>query len=161
MANLKKADIFISIHVNAYQTENIHGLETYYLDLATSDDAVRVAARENAVSTKKISDLQFILTDLMLNAKMKESRELAKSAHKSIIASVVKKHKVKDMGVRSAPFYVLMGARMPSILVELGYVTNPAERANLTNEAYLTRQAQGLVQGVLQYKRQIERFASL
>lgn len=161
MANLKKADLFISIHVNAYATDTVHGMETYFLDLASSDDAVRVAARENAVSTKKISDLQFILTDLMLNSKMQESKALAKKTHRNAIKALRDKTPVKDMGVRSAPFYVLMGARMPSILVELGYITNANERANLQSKAYLTRQAQGLTKGILEYKKQIERYAGL
>ncbi|MFW5734507.1 MAG: N-acetylmuramoyl-L-alanine amidase [Oceanidesulfovibrio sp.] len=161
LANVMKADLFISVHCNAFPTAKISGMETYYLDLATSDDAVRVAARENAVSTKKISDLQFILTDLMLSSKMKESRELANSVHKSAINGLRKHYKIRDLGVRSAPFYVLMGARMPSILVELGYLTHPTEAGRLKSETYLKRQASGLASGIAEYKKAIERFASL
>lgn len=161
LANVKKADLFISIHCNAFPTAKISGMETYYLDLATSDDAVRVAARENAVSTKKISDLQFILTDLMLSSKMKESRELAKSVHNSAINNLRKNYKVRDLGVRSAPFYVLMGARMPSVLVELGYLTHATEAGRLKSDTYLQRQAAGIAAGIADYKKSIERFASL
>lgn len=160
-ANVQKADLFISIHCNAIHLKNFSGLETYYLDLATSKDAVRVAARENAVSTKSISDLQVILTDLMLNSKLKESKDLAKNVHSNIVGYLRKKQKVRDNGVRSAPFYVLMGAKMPAILVELGYVTNGAEAKKLQSDEYLRMQAEGVVQGVLAYKRNIERFASL
>jgi len=122
---------------------------------------VRVAARENAVSAKKISDLQVILTDLMLNSKMKESRDLAKSVHKGAVDNLKAKYKVKDHGVHSAPFYVLMGATMPAVLVELGYLTNPAEANRLKSNAYLQAKAKGLAKGVAAYKTQIERFASL
>lgn len=162
LANVKKADLFVSVHCNAFPTSSkISGMETYYLDLATSDDAVRVAARENAVSTKKISDLQFILTDLMLSSKMKESRELANSVQSASITSLRKHYKIRDQGVRSAPFYVLMGARMPSVLVELGYITNHTEAKRLKSKTYLKRQAEGLAEGIAAYKKAIERFASL
>jgi N-acetylmuramoyl-L-alanine amidase len=161
LANVRKADLFISVHCNAHTSSKLNGLETYYLDLATTKDAVRVAARENAVSAKRISDLQFILTDLMLNSKMKESKDLANSVHSRIVESVSQKYSIKDYGVRTAPFYVLMGAKMPSILVELGYITNPTEAKRMQSDSYLARKADGLVRGVLAYKHEIERFASL
>ncbi len=161
MANVQKADLFISIHCNAIGIPGFSGMETYYLDLATSKDAVRVAARENAVSTKSISDLQVILTDLMLNSKLKESKDLAKATHARMSRGIKAKYPVKDNGVRSAPFYVLMGAKMPAVLVELGYITNAAEAKRLQSDAYLSHIAKGISQGVLAYKRQIERFASL
>ncbi len=160
-ANLKNADLFISVHCNAIHLPSLSGLETYYLDLATSKDAVRVAARENAVSARSISDLQVILTDLMLNSKLKESKDLAKSVHSRVVSSVRQKHKVRDHGVRSAPFYVLMGAKMPAILVELGYLTNPEEAKRLQSDDYLKLLAAGVVKGVAAYKKNIERFASL
>lgn len=160
-ANLEKADLFISVHCNAIHLPKFSGIETYYLDLATSNDAVRVAARENAVTTKSISDLQVILTDLMLNSKLKESKDLAKNVHSQVLTELRRKHKVNDHGVRSAPFYVLMGAKMPAILVELGYLTNAEEAKRLQDDAYLRQLAQGLAAGVVSYKRNIERFASL
>ncbi len=160
-ANLKNADLFISVHCNAIHLPSLSGLETYYLDLATSKDAVRVAARENAVSARSISDLQVILTDLMLNSKLKESKDLAKSVHSRVVSSVRQKHKVRDHGVRSAPFYVLMGAKMPAILLELGYLTNPEEAKRLQSDDYLKLLAAGVVKGVAAYKTNIERFASL
>ena len=161
MANVQKADLFISIHCNAHRSRKISGFETYYLNLASNKDAVRVAARENAVTTKRISDLQFILTDLMLSSKMKESKDLALLVHSGIITGVQKHYTVTDHGVRTAPFYVLMGAKMPAILVELGYLTNPTERKRLDSKTYLSRQARALVEGIVAYKRKIERFASL
>ena len=161
MANIKKADMFISVHCNAHRSSRINGLETYTLNLARNRNAVRVAARENAVSAKRISDLQVILTDLMLNSKMKESKDLAKNIHNLSLKSIRKKWSVKDQGVREAPFYVLMGAKMPSVLIELGYLTNRTEAKRLKTDRYLSYIADGIVKGVLEYKKQIERYASL
>ncbi|MCL1940188.1 MAG: N-acetylmuramoyl-L-alanine amidase [Desulfovibrionaceae bacterium] len=155
-ANAKKADLFISIHVNANPKSGIRGLETYYLDEAKTQDAITVAARENGVSVRNISDLQFILTDLMLSSKVKESHHLADCVHGGILKRLKSaKFAAHDNGVRSAPFYVLVGARMPAILVEFGYITNEHDVDNLKNEAYLQRQAEGLVQGIVQYKTEL------
>lgn len=160
MANNKKADLFISIHVNANPKSEVRGLETYYLDEAKSQDAATVAARENAVSVKNISDLQFILTDLMLSSKLAESRHLADCVHESILKKLRgARLAAVDNGVRSAPFYVLMGARMPAILVEFGYITNSEDAAQLRSDKYLQRQAEGLVQGILRYKEELARIA--
>ena len=162
IANAKKADLFVSIHVNAHKNAKVNGFELYYLNLARSKDAVRVAARENAVSEKKISDLQVILTDLMLNSKIKESRDLANNVSSSTISHSKRYYAdLRDHGVREAPFYVLMGAKMPAILVELGYLTNSRERERLKTDSYLTRMAQGLTNGILAYKKQLESYASL
>ncbi len=161
MANIKKADMFISVHCNAHRSSKINGIETYTLNLARNRNAVRVAARENAVSAKRISDLQVILTDLMLNSKMKESKDLANNIHNRSLTNIRKKWSVKDQGVREAPFYVLMGAKMPSVLIELGYLTNRTEAKRLNSDSYLSYLADGIVKGVLEYKKQIERYASL
>ena len=161
MANIKKADMFISVHCNAHRSSKINGIETYTLNLARNRNAVRVAARENAISAKRISDLQVILTDLMLNSKMKESKDLAKNIHMKSLANVRRHWSVKDQGVREAPFYVLMGAKMPSVLIELGYLTNRTEAKRLNSDKYLSYIADGIVKGVLEYKKQIERYASL
>lgn len=156
IANDKKADLFVSLHVNANKNPTVHGLETYYLDEAKTQDAAVVAARENSVSVKNISDLQFILTDLMLSYKVKESRHLARCVHKGILQRLRgAKMRVHDNGVRSAPFYVLMGARMPAILVEFGYITNANDLENLKSEKYLQRQAEGIVEGILQYRKEL------
>ena len=156
LANTKNADLFISVHLNANPSTSIHGLETYYLDSAKTKDAATVAARENGVSVKEISDLQVILTDLMLTSKVKESRSMAGCVQKAILGSLRKgKFSSYDHGVRSAPFYVLVGARMPAILVEFGYATNATEAANLKSDDFLLRQAQGVVDGVAAYKDQL------
>ncbi|MDP3426057.1 MAG: N-acetylmuramoyl-L-alanine amidase [Humidesulfovibrio sp.] len=159
MANAKKADLFLSIHCNAHTDPGMCGLETYSLNLARTPDAVRVAARENSVTDKNISDLQMILTDLMLTSKIKESVDLARGVHKSGLANLRKVWTVADHGNREAPFYVLMGAKMPSALLEIGYITNKTEAARLNNDAYLRTLARGIADGVKAYKDQIERYA--
>jgi len=161
MANSQKADLFISIHCNAHNSRRVRGFEVYYLNLAESKDAVRVAARENSISEKKISDLQYILTDLMLNSKISESRDLAGSVHKTALKSGRRVYSsLNDHGVRQAPFYVLMGAQMPSILLELGYITNPADRRHLQSEKFLTYMASGLVRGIVQYRNKMKQYAT-
>lgn len=162
MANSKGADLFLSLHCNAYKDRDVSGLEIYYLNLATSKAAVRVAARENGVTVKKISDMQFILSDLMLNSKIKESKEMANLVHDATLRSVRGKYRsAKDHGVRGAFFYVLTGAKMPSLLAELGYLTNRTEAKRLGSDAYLRRIATGMVAGIESYKRQLEQYASL
>ena len=151
-------DLFVSIHVNANTDSSVAGIETYYLDQAKTKSAERVAARENGVSVQAISDLQVILSDLTLNTKMKESRELAKDVHDSMISHIKSGgYKARTNGVRSAPFYVLMGAKMPSILVEVGYCSNKADATLLKEDKYLERLADGIVDGVVSYKRRLER----
>ena len=159
LANNKKADLFISLHVNASKDKNTNGLETYFLDLARSSSAATVAARENAVSVKNISDLQFILTDLMLTTKLQESQDLAATVHRHMFARLRQAgFAMNDNGVRSAPFYVLMGARMPAVLVEIGYLSNTADAARIKNAKYLERLADGIALGVAEYKTKLARF---
>ena len=159
-ANMQKADLFISLHINAHKQAEVHGLETYYLNMATDERAVLVAARENATSEKNISDLQSILNDLMLNTKISESSKLAHEVQKGIMSGVGKKYaEVRDLGVKQAPFYVLIGAEMPAILVETGFITNPAERKRLQSRKYLETMADGIVDGLEGYIRSLSRTA--
>ena len=161
-ANVQKVDLFVSLHINANKKSSVRGIETYYLNLAKSKSAKRVAARENAISEKRISDLQFILTDLMLNSKMQESKALAELVQKHMVKTVrAKGWKSRDNGVRSAPFYVLMGAKMPSILVELGYCSNASEARRLRNNSYLNLLADGIAKAITVYKRNLENYASM
>jgi len=161
MANSKGADLFVSIHCNAHGDADSSGLETYSLNLANSRDAVRVAARENAASQKKISDLQAILTDLMLSAKTVESKDLAGLVQKRAISGVRKSYSTRDRGPHEAPFFVLIGANMPAVLVELGYITNPEDAKRLASDAYMQVLAQGMVEGIAAYKKRLERYANL
>jgi len=156
-ANMKKADLFISLHINAHKQENIHGLETYFLNMATDKRAVMVAARENATSEKNISDLQTILNDLMLNTKISESSKLAYDVQKGMIFRIEERYKrVKNLGVKQAPFYVLIGAEMPAILVETGFITNPIERKRLLSQKYLQSLANGIAEGIDSYIKSID-----
>lgn len=151
-ANVKKADLFISLHVNAHNQSNIFGVETYFLNMATDQRAVMVAARENATSEKNISDLQSILNDLMLNTKISESSKLAYQVQDGIMAGIKKEYKTnKSLGVKQAPFYVLIGAEMAAILVETGFITNPTERKRLLNEKYRDILADGITDGIDSY----------
>lgn len=161
LANSKGADLFVSVHCNSHTDKSSAGMETYSLNLATTQEGVRVAARENAASQKKISDLQAILTDLMLSAKTAESRDLAKFVQKRSIAAVRGDYPTRDRGPHEAPFFVLIGANMPAVLVELGYVTNPADAQRLGSDAYLRALAQGMTEGILAYKKRLERYANL
>ena len=161
LANAQKADLFVSIHVNASRNKKLHGLETYSLNMAKTKNAKRVAARENAVSEKAISDLQLIITEFMLNSKVRESSDLAASMQASVLKSVKRAYPLQDHGTREAPFYVLMGARMPAVLVEVGYLTNRTEAKRLKNSHYQNHLADGIADGVWAYKKKIEAYASL
>ncbi|MFP5223619.1 MAG: N-acetylmuramoyl-L-alanine amidase [Acidobacteriota bacterium] len=159
MANALKADLFVSVHCNAHGDPKSTGMETYSLNLASTPDEVRVAARENSVDPRCISDLQKLLDALIHASKLTESRDFAKSAHAATLSQARKSLDLRDRGVHEAPFYVLLGAKMPAILVEIGYITNPAEGAKLKDEKYLDGLARGIAEGVKAYKERIERFA--
>jgi N-acetylmuramoyl-L-alanine amidase len=155
-ANVKKADLFISLHINAYKQKGVYGMETYFLNMATDKRAVMLAARENATSEKNISDLQSILNDLMLNTKISESSKLAYEVQRGMLVRVKKRYtKVKSLGVKQAPFYVLIGAEMPAILVETGFITNPMERKRLLSKKYQGYLADGMVGGIDSYIKSI------
>lgn len=156
-ANRRKADLFVSIHVNANADSSVSGIETYYLDQARTKSAERVAARENGVHVAAIDDLQVILTDLGLPTKMSESRGLAKDVQKSMERQVkAGGYTLRTNGVRSGPFYVLMGAKMPAILIEVGYCSNKKDTRYLKNDKYLNRIAEGIVEGIVKYKKRTE-----
>ena len=152
IANTSGADLFVSIHVNAHPNKSARGVETFYLNLATNAEAMRVAARENATSTHNISDMQNILTDLMQNSKILESSRLAEFVQANMISGLTReKYSVKDLGVKQAPFYVLIGAEMPAILAEISFITNPDEAKLLKTEAYLDDIAHQIAAGVAAY----------
>jgi N-acetylmuramoyl-L-alanine amidase len=157
LANTAGADLFISVHANAHRDSRIYGIETYFLNLATDEEAMRVAARENATSAKNMSDLELILNDLMLNSKITESSQLAKQVQTAMVKNLQKKYRnVKDMGVKQAPFYVLIGANMPSILIEIAFLSNKAEENRMRNKYYRTRLVDGVMGGIKQYTKSIK-----
>ena len=153
LANTQNADLFISIHTNASRDRRAYGVETYFLNLATDEEAIRVAAMENATSTKNISDLQKILYDLMQNAKINESSRLAAYVQSSTIGHLKNKRysRIKSKGVKQAPFYVLLGAQMPSILIETAFISNARECKRLVDPGFQERLAEGIVEGIRQY----------
>ena len=152
LANKKRADLFISIHANASRNKKAYGVETYFLNLARDRDSINVAARENATSEKNISDLHTILNSLMKNAKINESSRLAQYVQTSLVSGLKTKYnRIHDKGVKQAPFYVLLGARMPAILVETGFISNKAECKRLTSSAYQDKICTGIVSGVKRY----------
>ena len=152
IANTKKADLFISLHCNASRSRSLKGIETYFLNLATDKKAIAVAARENATSEKNISDLEYILSDLMKHAKINESRRLANTVHSSFVKGMKRKYStINDLGVKQAPFYVLLGARMPSILIETSFLSNKKECKRLMSDSYQTAVSNTITDGIKKY----------
>ncbi len=145
------ADLFVSIHLNASQVERFHGVETYFLNLTSDSSALEVAARENATSEKKVSDLNVILLDLLRDTNILESSKLAQALHTELVDTLKEANPVRDLGVKQAPFMVLIGAEMPSVLVEAGFVTNRLESERLKNANYLDRIADGIYAGLDKY----------
>ena len=152
IANTERADLFISLHCNAARNKKLAGIETYMLNLATDEQAIAVAARENATSEKNISDLEYILSDLMKHAKIEESTRLANDVHKSIVGGMKKKYNnINDLGVKQAPFYVLLGARMPSILIESSFLSNKRECKRLMTKSYRNDICNAITDGIEKY----------
>jgi len=148
-ANKKRADLFISIHANASESSKERGIQTYYLNNATDSAASRLAAQENKSSGRKTSDLDKIISTMIQNASAEESRELAGFVHKSLVKGLSHRYSmIKDEKVRSALFYVLVGVKCPSILVEVSYVSNPAEEKRLTSRKYQKDIADAISAGV-------------
>ncbi len=160
-ANDAGADLFVSIHMNAFHNGTIQGFETYYLDFSRNSEASRVATLENSVSDRSLGDLQNVLAKMLLNVRTSESRELASSIQKSTIQALRGKgFKTKDGGTRSAPFHVLIGTSMPAVLVELGYCTHKTEAVWLKRSDYRQILARGIVQGIVKYKKSLEKQSS-
>jgi N-acetylmuramoyl-L-alanine amidase len=152
VANESKADLFISIHANSSHDHAARGIETYYLNLKGSPDAMEVASRENATAQESIHDLEDIVKKIARSEKIDESREFAADIQESLAKRIQKLNKtVKDRGVRKAPFVVLVGADMPSILTEISFLSNPADERLLKNPEHRQRVAEGLYQGVANY----------
>ena len=152
IANESRADLFISIHANSSHDHAARGIETYYLNLKGSPDAMEVAARENATAQESIHDLEDIVKKIARSEKIDESREFAADIQESLAKRIQKLNKtVKDRGVRKAPFVVLVGADMPSILTEISFLSNPADEQLLKKPEHRQRVAEGLYQGVASY----------
>jgi N-acetylmuramoyl-L-alanine amidase len=152
IANEAKADLFISVHANSSPDRAARGVETYYLNLKGSPEAMEVAARENAASDHGVHDLQDLVKQIARTEKIDESKELAEDIQDSLSKRMQKATKpTKNRGVRKAPFVVLIGADMPSILTEISFLSNPADEALLKKPEHRQRIAEGVFQGVSNY----------
>jgi N-acetylmuramoyl-L-alanine amidase len=152
IANKAQADLFLSIHANSSPDSSARGVETYYLNFTTSPDALEVAARENAVSDESIHELSDLVKKITLKDKIDESREFAADVQKSLYDNLEEGNPgLRDRGIKKAPFVVLIGANMPSILAEISFLTNSDDARQLKQPAYRQRTAESLYRGVSRY----------
>jgi N-acetylmuramoyl-L-alanine amidase len=152
IANQQRADLFISIHANSSHDPDARGVETYYLNFTSSPEALEVAARENAVSEKSIYELQDLVKKIALKEKIEESREFAGDVQQSLHSVLAAKSPgIRNRGVKKAPFIVLIGANMPSILAEISFVSNPTDERRLETSEYRQRIAESLYRGISKY----------
>jgi N-acetylmuramoyl-L-alanine amidase len=152
IANSKGADLFLSIHANSSRNPRAKGIETYFLSFAADSHAEAVAARENAISAATLKDLQTLVRAITLNSKVDESRDFAASVQEAMVENM-RPHdpEVQDRGVHTAPFYVLIGANMPSILAEIAFLSHPDDEKRLKKADYRERIASSLLEGVRSY----------
>jgi N-acetylmuramoyl-L-alanine amidase len=152
IANQAQADLFVSVHANSSRDPDARGVETYYLNFTSSPEALEVAARENAASDKSIHELQDLVKKIALKEKIEESREFASDIQQSLhIGLAAKAPGMRDRGVKKAPFVVLIGANMPSILAEISFISNPGDERRLKNSDYRQRIAESLFRGISRY----------
>jgi N-acetylmuramoyl-L-alanine amidase len=159
IANQHKADLFLSIHANSSPTESASGVETYYLNFTTNRAALEVAARENASSERSIYELRDLIQKIALKDKLEESREFATRIQNSLaLLSSRSNSKSKNRGVKKAPFVVLIGAAMPSVLAEIGFVSNPHDEGLMKKPEFRQKLAEALYKGVAQYASSLSHF---
>jgi len=157
IANREGADLFLSIHANASTNSAARGIETYFLNLTANPDAEMVAARENAASSRSMNQLPDIVKAIALNNKIHESRDFASMVQNSLHSQLEKTDaSVRNLGVKQAPFMVLLGATMPSVLAEISFITNKQDAAMLKTEKYRQRIAEALLAGVLRYQQSLK-----
>jgi N-acetylmuramoyl-L-alanine amidase len=152
IANQEAADLFVSVHANSSHDPDARGVETYYLNFTSSSEALEVAARENAVSEKSIHELQDLVKKIALKEKIEESHEFASDVQNSLHSGLAAKNPgLRDRGVKKAPFIVLIGANMPSILAEISFVSNPGDERRLGSSDYRQKIAESLYRGIAKY----------
>ncbi len=157
IANRESADLFLSIHANASRNRRANGIETYYLNFATNPEAEAVAARENSASGRTMHNLPDIVQAIALNTKLDESRDLARMVQDAMIRRLKPQYRsVRSLGVKQAPFVVLIGAQMPSVLAEVSFITNKTESSLLGKPTYRQRIAQALFDAVMRYQRSLK-----
>jgi N-acetylmuramoyl-L-alanine amidase len=159
IANARKADLFLSIHANSSPAKEVAGTETYFLNFTSSPGALDVAARENAGSEKNVGDLKDLIQSITLNDKIEESQTFAQSVQNAIQAQAMKTNPAAhNRGIKRAPFVVLIGAGMPSILAEIGFLSNPKDESNLSKPDYRQKVAEALYKGLAQYATSLSHF---
>ena len=152
MANQAGAGIFVSLHINASRNRRAEGISTYVLSRATDREALELAARENGVTVQKLSEVKFIIDDLSTYGRKKESLKLAKTVNDAIVRNISTRHgPVHDLGLKQAPFYVLVGARMTAVLVETSFISNRSEESRLRRREYLETIADSVVEAIRYY----------
>ena len=152
IANEKSADLFVSIHANASRDMSARGIETYYLNFTTSPDALEVAARENATSQEAVHQLQDLIKKIAMTEKIEESQDFARQVQREVYTRVTKVSGAqRDRGTKKAPFVVLIGANMPSVLAEISFLTNPHDERLLKRPDYREKIAYALYEGILDY----------
>jgi len=162
IANREGADLFLSIHANASTNGQAHGIETYFLNFANNQSAAAVAARENAASTQAMGGLPDFVKAIALNNKLDESRDLALHVQRAMIEKQKTVNKMlKDLGVKQAPFVVLIGANMPSVLAEMGFVTNAQEAKLLKAGAYRQKIAESLFNAIRKYQTSLKNVSTV
>jgi N-acetylmuramoyl-L-alanine amidase len=156
-ANRNGADLFISVHANSSSTRGLSGIETYLLSEASDERALKVAARENGVPVQELSDLQIILADLRVRGQINRSAPLAEFVHEQMISNLSRRYsRVRDLGVKQAPFYVLLGAKMPSILVEVGFLSHRRGEDRLRSPKYRQSLASSMSDGIRKFIKQTQ-----
>ena len=159
IANRNHADLFLSIHANSSPAPEVAGVETYYLNFTNSPDAMNVAARENAISDKSVFELKDLIQKISLHDKIEESKQFAGSVQTSLQTFTARSFpSARNRGVRKAPFVVLIGASMPSILAEIGFLTNSRQEALLSRPEYRQKLAEALYRGVQSYNQTLSHF---
>jgi len=159
LANDKKADLFLSIHANSSDSPRVDGVETYFLNFTDAQDALAVAARENASSDKSVFELHDLIQKITLQDKAEESKEFAGRIQTSLYAFAVRYNSgIKNRGVKKAPFVVLIGASMPSVLAEIGFLSNPREEALLKKPQHRQKLAEALFRGVSRYAQSLSHY---
>lgn len=162
LANRESADMFLSIHANASRNATAKGIETYFLSFASSPEAEAVAARENSASAREMHQLPDIIKAIALNNKLDESRDLAHMVQESLVTSLRKSNQeIRSRGVKKAPFVVLIGAAMPSVLAEISFVSNRQELSLLKTAAYKQKIAESLFNAVMRYRKSLKGQATM
>jgi len=159
IANQRKADLFLSIHANSSPAPSVAGTETFFLNFTNSPAALDVASRENAGPDKSVGELMNLIQSITLNDKITESETFAQTVQTSLFSQAAKSNAAaRNRGVKRAPFVVLIGASMPSILAEIGFLSNPKDEANLNKPEYRQKIAEAIFKGLSQYSQSLSHF---